>query len=54
MGVGYDRGYADGACDAGALRLACEQALYWLEAERQRPGQAFPDEIIRVLREVLA
>jgi hypothetical protein len=56
---GYEAGFADGANDemasAATIREAAEQALNWLESERDssEPGATRPDEIIRVLTEAL-
>ena len=32
------------------LLAACQAAEHWLQAERDRPGETRPDEILRVLR----
>ncbi len=32
------------------LLAACQAAEHWLQAERDRPGETWPDEILRVLR----
>jgi hypothetical protein len=39
---------------APKLLEACEQAEYWLTAERDNPGQASPKEILRVLATAIA
>jgi hypothetical protein len=36
-----------------ALLTACEQAEHWLAEELAKPGEAKPDEILRVLREAI-
>jgi hypothetical protein len=35
------------------LLAACRAAEHWLQAERDRPGETRPDEILRVLRAVI-
>ena len=32
------------------LLAACQAAEHWLQAERDRPGETRPDDILRVLR----
>ncbi len=39
---------------APELLLACQQAEHWLAAELEHPGDAKPDEILRVLRAAIA
>ncbi|MBX3516023.1 MAG: DUF3489 domain-containing protein [Rhodospirillales bacterium] len=36
------------------LLAACQAAEHWLQAERDRPGESRPDEILRVLRAAIA
>ena len=36
------------------LLAACQAAEHWLQAERDRPGETRPDEILRVLRAAIA
>jgi hypothetical protein len=49
-----DLPHVDRPVAAPTLLQACEQAEYWLTAERERPGQAEPDMILQVLRAAIA